>query len=88
MKSKLIIVAILFLISLVIVVFGYALKRTNGLFFSRTPKDFINDRFDSKFEQERNYGEKISCFIINWVVPLSLGLFILMLLIAFKMLFN
>ncbi|MHC5226804.1 hypothetical protein ACYSNW_00850 [Enterococcus sp. LJL99] len=84
MESKLIIVAILFLISLIIVIFGYVIKQTNGLFLSRLPNDFKTDRYNPEFEYERKIGNKISKFILKWIVPISLGLFILMVAIFFK----
>lgn len=74
------------MISLIIVIFGYVIKKTNGLFLSRLPKDFKKDRFAPEFEHERKIGEKMSRFILQWIVPISVGLFILMIAIFLKML--
>lgn len=86
MESKLILVTVLFLISLIIVIFGYVIKQTNGLFLSRLPKDFKKDRFAPEFEHERKIGKKLSKFIFRWVFPISLGLFIFMIAILLRLL--
>lgn len=87
MESKLVIIGILFFISLIVVILGYVIKQTNGLFLSRLPSDFKKDRFDPEFENERRIGNKISKFILKWIVPVSLGLFILMIVMIFRIIF-
>ena len=54
-------------------------RLTNGLFFSRFPWQFVNDRDDPRFEAERRAGKAYSYFIFKCVPTFLIGFLLLLL---------
>lgn len=80
MKPVILIFSILFLLSLVMIGLGLCIKQTNGLFWSRMPQDFLKDRHDPKFENERKIGKAFSKAVLTFFPALAIVFLILWLL--------
>lgn len=56
------------------------IRLTHGLFFSRTPKRFLEDQNDPRYDNERRVGLAFSRFVLHYLPPFFLGFLILSLL--------
>ena len=56
------------------------IRLTHGLFFSRTPKRFLEDQNDPRYGDERRVGLAFSRFALHYLPPFFLGFLILSLL--------
>ena len=52
-------------------------KITCGLFWSRTPKEFIEDQHEPYYEQERKIGSSYSDFVLKYLTPFFLAFLII-----------
>lgn len=55
-------------------------KLTNGLFIARFPFEFLQDRTDPRYENERRFGNRFRLFIFKYVPPIFIGFAIILLL--------
>lgn len=53
------------------------IRLTHGLFFSRTPKRFLEDQNDPRYDHERRAGLAFSHFVLCYLPPFFLGFLIL-----------
>ncbi|MHC5375719.1 hypothetical protein ACYSNU_18320 [Enterococcus sp. LJL120] len=56
-------------------------KITHGLFFARTPQEFVQDASNPKFNLEKSVGNKFREVVCKYVTPFFIG-FLSILLIA------
>ena len=56
------------------------IRLTHGLFFSRTPKRFLENQNDPRYDHERRVGLAFSRFVLRYLPPFFLGFLILSLL--------
>lgn len=80
MDSKALLLGVISLLSFILVGFAIVIKRTNGLFWSRPPQDFIKDSYDPNFENERAVGLKASEAMIKYITPIAIAFLILFIL--------
>ncbi|WP_265459640.1 hypothetical protein [Enterococcus sp. HY326] len=64
-----------------LLVLAALMKKTHGLFWSRTPQEFIEDANNPKFDIEKSVGNKFIKVVFKYVPPFFIG-FLLILLIA------
>lgn len=75
---------LLFIFSLILIGLAYGTKASGGLFWSRSFDEYSRDREDPRFEKERQIGKDAADRIIKYVTPITLALFILLLLTLLK----
>ncbi|MGM0240897.1 hypothetical protein [Enterococcus sp. AZ103] len=59
-----------------------SINRTNGLFFSRLPKQFLKDSNNPQYELEREFGKKFVAIVFKIFPPIFLG-FVFILILSF-----
>ena len=84
MDLTLTIIVILFFFRLVLISIGLITKWTGGLFFSRTPKRFYEDRYDTRYDSERQVGIQLSNGLLKYVPPISIVFLIVLVLKWFQ----
>lgn len=61
---------------------AFLMKLTNGLFLSRLPHQFVQDRHDPQYEHERQAGQRFSKLAFKYLPPFFIG-FLLILLLSY-----
>lgn len=56
------------------------MKKSGGLFFSRTISQYEEDQKNPKFENERQLGKRVTTFIMKYVPPIFIAFLILLVL--------
>lgn len=59
---------------------AFTIRKTKGLFFSRSPQRFLKDQDDPRYKTERQVGLAFSTFVLHYFPPLFLAFLILSLL--------
>lgn len=62
-----------FLLTSILMLCALIMKRTNGLFLSRTPNQFKLDRNNPDYEKERQWGQRMATFIFTYISPIFIG---------------
>ena len=55
-------------------------KLTNGLFIARFPFEFLQDKNDPSYENERRFGNRLRFLIFKYVPPFFIGFVIILFL--------
>lgn len=56
---------------------AFLAKVTGGVFWSRTPKDFIEDQSNPYYQSEQEIGSRYSHLILKYITPFFIAFLIL-----------
>ncbi|EJC3743709.1 hypothetical protein P8942_03760 [Enterococcus faecium] len=80
------VIVILLFGSLLLIGIGLVTKATGGLFWSRPPQNYFQDRNNPNFEEERRVGNRLSNTLLKYIPPISIGLLVILILILLNIL--
>lgn len=69
-------------ISGLLLAIGFFMKRSDGLFFSRTITQYKRDKNNPEYERERYVGKTTSEYILKYIPPVFMGFLMLLILKA------
>lgn len=70
-------------LTIILLLIALITKHTHGLFIARFPSEFVKDRNDPRYENERTIGNRYMKFVFKYVPPFFIGFLIIILMTYF-----
>ncbi|MGK0605460.1 hypothetical protein [Enterococcus gilvus] len=68
------------MLTTLLLLIAFFTKLTSGLFIARFPFEFLQDKNDPSYENERRFGNRFRFFIFKYVPPFFIGFVIILFL--------